>query len=174
MKNTRALTLAFFLSLALGFIGQFEFSFWNGMVPFSFQSLAVILIAGIFDPKVSLYTVLFYLLEGVLGLPVFAGKKFGLMTLIGPTGGYLFGFVLCTWFIGKTRSVVLKTNSFTTILIQLLIGQGLIFLAGVLYLTKFMSFEASIQIGLMPFILTDVTKTIIASTIIYQLKSKLD
>ena len=66
-------------------------------VPLTFQTLVVLIIGGVFGWKIGLSALSFYMLQGVLGLPVFAGtpeKGLGLVYILGPTGGYLLGFYL--------------------------------------------------------------------------------
>ena len=64
-------------------------------VPFTLQTFAVCLVTALFGLRLGLWTVVCYLLLGAVGAPVFAGFNGGLSALMGPTGGYLVGF-LCT------------------------------------------------------------------------------
>lgn len=63
-------------------------------VPFTMQTFAVFLAALLLGPKKAFAVVLVYLLMGAVGLPVFAGFQGGVGVLFGPTGGYLFGFLI--------------------------------------------------------------------------------
>ena len=72
-------------------------------VPMTMQTFTVILIGAIYGWKLGLSTVMLYLIEGALGLPVFAGtpeKGLGLAYMIGPTMGYLIGFIPAVIIIG--------------------------------------------------------------------------
>lgn len=69
-------------------------------VPFTLQTFAVCFIAAVFGPRLGLWSVLCYLLLGAVGAPVFAGFKGGLAALLGPTGGYLAGFLLTALCVG--------------------------------------------------------------------------
>ena len=64
-----------------------------GPVPISLATLVVYLAAYILEPKWSIVSVVIYLLLGLVGLPVFSGGKAGVGTLVGPTGGYLIGYL---------------------------------------------------------------------------------
>ncbi|MDY5635749.1 MAG: biotin transporter BioY, partial [Streptococcus orisratti] len=65
-----------------------------GTVPFTLQTLAIGLIATLFRPREAVLSVLLYLLLGGIGLPVFAGGSGGFSALMGPTAGFLWGFVV--------------------------------------------------------------------------------
>ena len=69
-------------------------------LPFTMQTFAIFLTAGIFGGKKAFLSMLLYLLLGMIGLPVFAGFKGGIGVILGTTGGYIFGFLLtalCLW-----------------------------------------------------------------------------
>ena len=84
--------LAFFAQLELGTLGS--------PIPTSGQTLGVALVGGWLGAKRGPLTVALYLLAGSLGLPVFAGGSAGWQKLVGPTGGYLFGFLAGAWVMG--------------------------------------------------------------------------
>ena len=70
------------------------------VVPFTLQTFAVCLITALFGLRMGLLTVAVYLLMGAVGLPVFAGFKGGVASLLGPTGGYLVGFLFTALVVG--------------------------------------------------------------------------
>jgi len=74
-----------------------------GPVPVSMQPFFVFLAGYVLGPRRGAMAVGLYLLAGTIGLPVFSGGKSGLGHLFGPTGGYLFGFVLSAWLCGMAR-----------------------------------------------------------------------
>lgn len=69
-------------------------------VPVTLQSFAIAGLAAAFGARIGVATVALYLLEGAMGLPVFATGG-GLVYLIGPTGGFLLGFLVMAWMIGS-------------------------------------------------------------------------
>lgn len=69
-------------------------------VPFTMQSMAVLTVAALLGPKAGCACVAVYLLLGAVGMPVFSGFRGGVQTLLGPTGGYLIGFLLCAFLTG--------------------------------------------------------------------------
>jgi biotin transport system substrate-specific component len=70
-------------------------------VPITFQTLFLNLAGALLGGYLGALSQVVYILLGVIGLPVFAGGKAGLGVLLGPTGGYLFGFVLAALVVGK-------------------------------------------------------------------------
>src|SRR5256885_9623717 len=97
----RFAALAVLGSLALTLSAKLQVPFYP--VPMTMQSLVVLLIGLAFGWRLGTATVLLYLAEGLAGLPVFAGtpeKGIGLAYMMGPTGGYLVGFVLAAAFLG--------------------------------------------------------------------------
>ena len=69
-------------------------------VPFTMQSMAVLTVAALLGPKLGCASVAVYLLLGAVGMPVFSGFRGGVQALLGPTGGYLLGFLLCALLTG--------------------------------------------------------------------------
>ena len=94
---TSALTKAALVvlgSLLLAVSAQFKIPLYP--VPVTGQTLVVLLIGMTYGPRLGGITMAAYLFEGAVGLPVFAGGAAGMAVLFGPTGGYLFGFLLVT------------------------------------------------------------------------------
>ena len=84
-------------------------------VPITGSTVGVIL-TGIFLGRWALISVGIYVLLGAVGLPWFAGWKGGFAAILGPTGGYLLGFMLAAWFIGKVYENIEYKKRFTYIL----------------------------------------------------------
>ena len=72
-------------------------------VPFTLQTFAVFLIADLFTLKISMWSMMVYLLLGLMGFPAFSGMKGGISVLMGPTGGYIIGFVFSVLFVEKLK-----------------------------------------------------------------------
>ncbi|MEJ2480464.1 MAG: biotin transporter BioY, partial [Acidihalobacter sp.] len=89
-RSLRSVALVTLGSLLLAAASQVTVPMWP--VPVSGQTFAVLFIGMAYGARLGMATVLAYLLEGAIGLPVFAGGTFGLASLLGPTGGYLIGF----------------------------------------------------------------------------------
>lgn len=99
-----------------------------------------------------------------MGLPVFAGGASGLPYLFGPTGGYLFGFVAAAYVTGALAERGWDRRSWTT-LAAMLIGHGVLYLPGLLWLSRFVG-ERALALGLWPFVPGDVLKIALAMTLL--------
>ena len=89
-------------------------------VPMTLQTLAVLLVGATFGMRMGGATLVAYLAEGAMGLPVFAKGGFGIAALMGPSGGYLFGFVLAAVIVGG----MLVSTLFTLLLLPSLLRIG--------------------------------------------------
>jgi len=98
-----------------------------------------------------------YLLEGAAGLPVFAGGTAGPAVLVGPTGGYLAGFVLAARGVGWLAEHALDRKVPTALLI-FLGGEALIFACGLAVLARFVGLPTVLTVGLWPFLPGDALK----------------
>jgi len=140
--------------------------FWP--VPMTMQTLVVVLLGVFLGAKLGALTVGLYLAEGVLGMPVFANspeRGIGVSYLMGPTGGYLVGFLLAagvTGFLtarGLTRSVLGSVIALTA-------GHGIIFALGLAWLATLIGWEAAIASGFLPFVAGTVVKVLLGASVI--------
>ncbi|MHB8172638.1 MAG: biotin transporter BioY [Thermincolia bacterium] len=132
-------------------------------VPFTMQVFFVILAGILLGPRWGALSQLVYVLMGSLGLPVFAGGTGGFMKLVGPTGGYLIGYIAAAFVVGLiTRG---RPNNIWWTFIGSLAGLTVIYLLGTtqLALVAGMSPEKAIAAGVVPFILFDLIKIMAAS-----------
>lgn len=134
-------------------------------VPTTLQTLGVMLIGLTFGFRLAVATVGLYLLEGALGLPVFAKFSGGFATLAGPTGGYLVGFLIAAAVIGYLADRG-YTKSWLGAIVALIIGEAIIMGLGVGRLSAFMpSLSETIAAGFTPFVLVDAIKIALAALI---------
>ena len=136
--------------------------FWP--VPMTLQTLAVFLISAAYGRNLAVATVLAYLLEGAIGLPVFATGA-GLAYMAGPTGGYLLGFVAAAAIVGEAADRGFDRNVFL-LFGAMMLGEVAILALGALWLAVLMGGEKALAFGVGPFIVTDVVKIALAATII--------
>lgn len=134
---------------------------WS-MVPITGQSFGVLLIAMALGRVRGTGVVLAYLAEGAMGLPVFAGGKAGLAVLLGPTGGYLLGFLAAAYVAGFLADrgwdkSLLKSASAMTI------GTAIIFACGLTQLSMFVPIEGLLAAGFVPFLPGAAIKIALAS-----------
>jgi len=111
-----------------------------------------------------------YLLEGMMGLPVFSGtpeKGIGIVYFTGPTMGYLLGFLAAVYFSGK----FIYTNNIALTFLKLFFATSLIYILGMLWLGSLIGWDKPIfQLGAQPFLLAELFKILIASLAINQIK----
>jgi biotin transport system substrate-specific component len=142
-------------------------------VPMTMQTFAVLLIAMAYGWRLGAATIIAYLAEGALGLPVFAGGG-GLAYMAGPTGGYLFGFVLSALIVGwlaergwRNIPSTFAANILGTVLI---FGFGFLWLIQVIAVAKGLDFAAAVPIafsaGVAPFILGGIVKSALAAAVL--------
>ncbi|PVH30081.1 biotin transporter BioY [Pararhodobacter oceanensis] len=136
-------------------------------VPMTLQTLAVVLVGLTAGSRLGAGAVLAYLAEGAMGLPVFAGGGAGFAWLMGPTAGFLFGFVALAFAAGllAERGVA---RGFIGTFIGVAVISALLYVPGVLWLTAItpLSFGGAAQAGMVPFLLGDVVKAAVAALIV--------
>lgn len=130
-------------------------------VPVTGQTFAVLLVAAALG-RLGLASVIAYLVEGALGLPVFAGGGFGVATIVGPTGGYLIGFALAVALIGSAAERGWDRHLLTA-LAAMLLGEIAIYVCGLTWLARFPLSVPLLDAGLIPFIPGDLVKMVLAA-----------
>ena len=134
-------------------------------VPVTGQTFGVLLTGALLGSYRGTLTILVYLAEGAVGLPVFAGFGFGNPHLLGPTGGYLIGFAGGAYLTGFLAEHGWDRKFFSTVFAMLL-GSGVIFLIGVPWLGFFVGYENILMVGLFPFIPGDIIKAVFAALLL--------
>lgn len=136
-------------------------------VPFSFTLHYIIFLSMYFGPKSTVALVGGYLLQGAFGMPVFAGGGAGLAYILGPTGGYLAGYVLSAWAVGYLYTSYSEwRGSFLWIFSLCWVGWLCTVLPGVLYLSFYVGIYKGVALGLVPFILTDLLKSLFVTAMV--------
>jgi biotin transport system substrate-specific component len=140
-------------------------------VPFTLQSLFLMVIALSMPISISFPSVGLYLLLGAIGLPVFSNGTSGLTVLFGPTAGYLFGFLLSTLVIGYIKEKL--EYFFGYLFASILGGIGIVYALGVLglMLVLGLSFDKAMTIGVLPFLPLDLIKVFVSSSFVYRYRN---
>jgi len=134
-------------------------------VPVTGQTFAVLIIGALLGARRGCLAVLAYIIEGVAGLPVFA-IGIGPAALLGPTGGYLFGFIPAVYITGRLAEMGWDRRIRTTIL-AMIFGNLAIYTFGLFWLCCLTGFNTMIlTLGLYPFIVGDLVKIIIAAILL--------
>lgn len=126
-------------------------------VPITGQTFAVLVVAMLLGRWRGAAAVFAYLMEGILGLPVFAGGVAGIAKILGPTGGYLVSFLPAAYLGGYLAEKGWDRKISTTFLAMIL-GNIVIFGFGALWLAKFVGLNQAIGLGVLPFLAGDVVK----------------
>ncbi|MDR3496941.1 MAG: biotin transporter BioY [Ancalomicrobiaceae bacterium] len=164
-RFTRAIVLAAAGTVLLWAASKVQVPFWP--VPATLTTLAVVLIGTFYGSRLGAATVAAYLVEGLAGLPVFAGtpeKGIGLAYMVGPTGGYLLGYIAAAFVAGYLvergwgRSIV-------AMIAAAFAANVALYATGLAWLAYLIGFDKSITFGLMPFLAADTLKILIAATV---------
>jgi biotin transport system substrate-specific component len=133
-------------------------------VPITGQTFAVLLVGAVLGSRRGAATLALYVAEGCFGLPVFAGGTAGLAKLLGPTGGYLVGFIVAAFVVGYLAERGMD-RKWTTTLIPFLIGTVIIYAIGVPWLAVFIGWNKALAGGLWPFLIGDAIKLVLAALV---------
>ncbi len=147
-------------SLLLTVSAKIQVPFWP--VPMTMQTYAVILLGAVLGWRVGTASVLFYLAQGAVGLPVFASGA-GLAYFAGPTGGYLVGFAVAALLVGLLAARGWDRRFLPSVAMMAL-GTVVILGLGVAWLSLFLgSLDKAVAAGLTPFLAGAVFKTLLAA-----------
>jgi biotin transport system substrate-specific component len=152
-------------------------------VPITGQTFAVLLSGTLLGYIWGPVSMLFYLIFGILGIPIYAGGKAGIGVLLGPTGGYLIGFIFAALLVGYYSTRYLRMRHWKLQLLLMLAASFIIYLFGSLGLFIFFSqveenknilhlIGLVITKGVLPFLLGDAIKAVAASFCAYSLLPK--
>ena len=160
IKSVLAIILG---SIALTISAKIKIPFYP--VPMTMQTFVVLFLGVSLGYKIGLASVSLYLLEGILGLPVFSNspeKGIGLVYFTGPTMGYLIGFLTASFLASKVNT----KNSFLLILIKLVIATSTIYIFGLLWLGALIGWDKPIfLLGAKPFLLAEIFKIVLLAII---------
>lgn len=139
-------------------------------VPLTWQTFGVFLVGTALGSRLGFWALWAYLLEGALGLPVFAGGTGGLAKLLGPTGGFLLAFPLAAGLSGLLVERFGLDRSFSGTFLAMLLGNALLYLVGLPWLaswlagaSQFTSMGALLGMGFLPFVPGDLIKAALAA-----------
>jgi len=134
-------------------------------VPVTGQTFAVLMLGALLGSRRGCMAVLAYIIEGAAGLPVFA-VGIGSAVLLGPTGGYLFGFIPAAYITGRLAERGWDRHFGTTVL-AMVFGNLVIYTFGLLWLCCLTGFNIMVlTLGLYPFIIGDLVKIILAAILL--------
>lgn len=162
-------------SLLIAIAAQISVPMWP--VPMTLQVLAILVVGLSFGARLGAITLLAYLAEGAMGLPVFANGGAGLAYMAGPTAGFLVGFVLMAWVAGLAADRGMTKTLAGTVLVAL-VASALLYIPGLAWplgVAKAFGIEAGwaglsmerVLAGFMtPFLVGDAVKSVLAALIV--------
>jgi biotin transport system substrate-specific component len=161
----RRLAMVLFGSLLLAASAQVSVPMWP--VPMTLQTLAISVIGLTMGARLAAATVVVYLGQGAMGLPVFAGGAAGLPYMMGPTGGFLIGFLAMAWLTGFIAERGFGSG-LGRLFVAAFVPAVLLFIPGVLWLWAVtpLDLERAIMAGAVPFQLGGLVKSALAAVIV--------
>ena len=167
-RLVKNLFVALIGSILLAISAKIKIPFYP--VPMTMQTLVVLIIGIGFGWKLGVATVLLYLFEGIVGLPVFSGtpeKGIGLVYFTGPTMGYLIGFLVAAFLAGKFNF----DNNLIKNFLKLTFATSFIYILGILWLGGLIGRDKPIfKLGAQPFLLAELFKILLVTFAINQIK----
>lgn len=160
----RAVACALFGSALLALAAKIQVPFWP--VPMTLQTLALLLIAMSYGSRLAVATVLLYLAEGLAGLPVFAGASTGPAYMMGPTAGFLVGFLVAAFITGRLAELGWDRTPIRAFA-AMAIGHVLLSAFGVAWLSVLYGFEKAFAVGFTPFIASMTLKTLLGAALMH-------
>ncbi|MCD8300176.1 MAG: biotin transporter BioY [Clostridiales bacterium] len=159
--TTRELTTMALLAALLCVSSYISIQLPISAVPITAQTLVINMIALLLKPKKAPIPVAVWLLLGLVGLPVFSGGRGGIGVVAGATGGYILSYVLVVFVISLIRG---QKNKVWRNLIAVFVGEFVIYAVGIPWMKVVMGigWKAAIVSGMLPFLIGDVIKCIVA------------
>ncbi len=168
-KIIRSILIIFLGSIALTISAKIKIPFYP--VPMTMQTFIVLFLGVSFGYKIGVATIGLYLLEGILGLPVFSNspeRGVGIIYFTGPTMGYLIGFLSASYLASFVSS---KDNIFK-IFIKLTLSVSTIYLLGILWLGILIGWDKPIlNLGVYPFLIAEIFKVSLLTLIVKKIIS---
>ena len=135
-------------------------------VPMTMQTFVVLFLGISFGYKVGVTTIFLYLLEGIVGLPVFSNspeKGIGIAYFVGPTMGYLIGFIFACFLAGYFK----YNSNYLINFLKILVSTSIIYFFGVIWLGTLIGWDKPIlQLGVFPFLLAEFFKMLLLTLLI--------
>jgi biotin transport system substrate-specific component len=179
MKNikTTELTTAALLTALMCILSQIAVPIPFAAIVFNLGYVGIFLAGALQKPRGALLSILAYVMLGVVGIPVFAGFKSGIGTVLGPTGGFIIAYPIAAFLISLLiyRANKAENKNIAVIFLSMLAGAALCYIIGILWYMIYakVSLVAAFAAVCAPFIIPDVIKAVAASAVsIVILKNK--
>lgn len=140
-------------------------------VPIAVQGSLILFLAAFLGSQRAVAAVALFLFQGLIGLPVFAHGASGLFILLGPTGGYLMGYLFAAFVTGWIAER-LREKTPLSLFVAMGAGNLIIFLVGAVWLSQFVGLKSALILGVAPFIAGDLLKLFVSSRLLKRYASK--
>ena len=172
-SKMQQMTLIGLMTAVICILAPFSFILPFSPIPFSLGTLAIYLASLLLGRKHGFMSVFLYLLLGFVGLPVFTGFSGGIGKLLGPTGGYLIGYLFIALIVGYFAEKQHHHTLFN--LCGMLLGTAICYIFGTLWLSIQLELDlaTALSVAVLPFLPGDLVKMAIAAAIGYQIRKRL-
>ena len=163
-KLLKNILIAFLGTLLLAISAKIKIPFYP--VPMTMQTFIVLFLGISFGYKVGVLSVVFYLIEGIMGLPVFSNspeKGIGLAYFVGPTMGYLIGFIFACLIAG----IFTYDKNHILNFLKIIIATSVIYILGILWLGNLIGWDKPIlEFGVYPFLYAELFKILLLTALV--------
>lgn len=178
MKTTRNIAFIALFTAILCILSPLSIPLGT-LVPISLATLAVYIIGALLDFKRAPICVILYIIIGMMGMPVFSGFEGGIAKLIGPTGGFIFGYILGVF--AESLLISWKKDKIYIYPIAMVVATLFIYLFGCIWFMVYFvqagnpkDFSAVMMSCVVPFLLGDSIKIVVATLASFKLRKPLD
>lgn len=173
LLTLKQITLAGLMTAVFCLLGPISLNIPISPVPISLGMLAIYFVTSVLGMKLGTFSVLAYILLGLAGVPVFTGFTGGAGKLLGPTGGYIIGYIfmalICGFFVDKWGNQILPE------ILGMVLGTAVCYLFGTVWLAYQASytFFQALAAGVLPYIPVDAVKLAVALVVGRQIRARL-
>lgn len=173
LLTLKQITLAGLMTAVFCLLGPLSLNIPISPVPISLGMLALYFVTSVLGMKIGTFSVLAYILLGLAGLPVFTGFTGGAGKLLGPTGGYIIGYIfmalICGFFVDKWGNRLIME------ILGMVLGTAVCYLFGTVWLAYLASytFYQALAAGVLPYIPLDAVKLAIALLVGRQIRARI-